>query len=179
MAITWRLRNHKSLLFIVKNVYLGQTMDASLLYIVIYCQMTSESKGHFGPELPRLYYLLKSAALLKFSARVCGVCHEQRTNPNHSYRCAPAVAFVAESTTVAPKSASLVTKRLPRAVQDAFTVVINPLNLTVVIFGCAALPAVCTLIADVCCVAVVNNSDKPIEILAGYPVASVYIVRPV
>ena len=70
------------------------------------------------------------------------------------------------------------TVRLPRAVQDAFTVVIEPLNSTVVILGCAALPAVCAPVADVCRVAVVNNSDKPIEMLAGFPVASVNTVRP-
>ena len=87
------------------------------------------------------------------------------------------LSHVAESTTVAPKSASLVTVRLPRAVQDASTVVIELLNSTVVIFGCSALPAVCAPIADVCSIAVVNNSDKPIEMLAGFPVAFVNTVR--
>ena len=68
---------------------------------------------------------------------------------------------------------------LPRAVQDASTVVIEPLNSTVVNLGCAALPAVCAPIADVCRVALVNNFDKPIEIHAGFPVASVIPLRPV
>ena len=70
------------------------------------------------------------------------------------------------------------TIRLPRPVQDASTVVIEPLNSTVVILGCAALPAVFAPVADVCRVAVVNNSDKPIEMLAGFLVASVNTVRP-
>ena len=46
------------------------------------------------------------------------------------------------------------------------------------ILGCAALPAVCSPVANVCRVAVVNNSDKPIEILAGVFVASVNTVGP-
>ena len=71
------------------------------------------------------------------------------------------------------------TVRLPRIVQDASTVVIEPLHSTVVILGCGSLPAVCALIADVCRVAVVNNSDKPIEIFAGFFVASVNFVRPI
>ena len=74
--------------------------------------------------------------------------------------------------------ASLVTVRLPRAVQDALTVGFEPLNSTVVILGCAALPAVCTPVADVFRVSVVNNSDKPIEMFAGFPVAFVNTVRP-
>ena len=69
------------------------------------------------------------------------------------------------------------TVRLLRAVQDASTVLIEPLNSTVVILNCAALPAVCPQIAAVCRVAVVNNSDKPIEIIAGFSVASVNSVR--
>ena len=52
--------------------------------------------------------LLKSVSPLELSARVCDVCLEQRTISNPSYRSAPAVACVAESTIVAPKSASLV-----------------------------------------------------------------------
>ena len=59
------------------------------------------------------------------------------------------------------------------------TVVIEPLNSTVVILGCAALPIVCAPIADVFRVAVVNNSEKPIKILAGLPVAFVNSVRPI
>ena len=121
---------------------------------------------------------LGSAAPFKLSARVCDVCLEQRTNSSFAYRSSPTVACVAESTTVASKSASLVTVRLPRAVKDASTVVIEPLNSTVVIFECSALPAVCAPVADICCIAVVNNSDKPIEMLAGFPVASVNTVRP-
>ena len=122
--------------------------------------------------------LLESAAPLELSSRVCDVCLEQRTNPSSSYGSSPTVACVAKSTTVAPKSASLVTVRLPRAVQDASTVVIDPLNSTVVILGCAALPAVCAPVAEFCRVAVVNSSDKPIEILAGVFVASVNTVGP-
>ena len=110
--------------------------------------------------------LRESAAPLELSSRVCDVCLEQRTNPSSSYGSSPTVACVAKSTTVAPKSASLVTVRLPRAVQDASTVVIDPLNSTVVILGCAALPAVCAPVAEFCRVAVVNSSDKPIEMLA-------------
>ena len=120
---------------------------------------------------------LGRAAQLEISARVCDVCLEQQTNPSPSYRSSPTVACVAEFITVVPKSASLVTVRLPRAVQDASTFVIEPLNLTVVIFGCAAVLAVCSPVADDCRVAVVNKSDKPIEMLAGYPVASVNTVR--
>ena len=78
---------------------------------------------------------LKCAAPVELNARVCDVCHERETNPNPSLRSAPAVACVSESTTVGPKSASLVTVRLPRAVQNASTVVIEPLNSTVVILG--------------------------------------------
>ena len=37
----------------------------------------------------------------------------------------------------------------------------------------AALPAVCALIANVCRIAVVNTSNKSMEIRAGFPVASV------
>ena len=121
---------------------------------------------------------LVCAVPLELSARVCDVCLEQRTNPSSSYRSSPTVACVAESTTVAPKSASLVTARLPRAVQNASTIEIEPLNLTVVILGCAAPPAVCAPVADVCRGAVVNNSDKSIEMLAVFPVASVNTVRP-
>ena len=102
---------------------------------------------------------LGSAAPLELSARVCDVCLKQRMNPSPSYRSSPTVACVAESTTVDPKSASFVTVRLPLAVKDASTVVIEPLNSTVVILGCAALPAVCAPVADVFRVAVVNNSD--------------------
>ena len=50
---------------------------------------------------------LGSAAPLELSVHVCDVCLEQRTNSNPSYRSSPTVACVAESTTVAPKSASL------------------------------------------------------------------------
>ena len=92
---------------------------------------------------------LGSAAPLELSARVCDVCLKQRTNLNPSYRSSPVVASAAESTTLAPKSASLVTVRLPRAVQYASTVLIELLNSTVVIFGCAALTAVSAPIADV------------------------------
>ena len=46
------------------------------------------------------------------------------------------------------------------------------------IFGCAALPAVCDPVADVCRVAVVNNFDKPIEMLASFPVAFVNTLLP-
>ena len=120
----------------------------------------------------------RSAAPFELSARVCDVCLYQRTNPSPSYRSSPTVACVAESTTVASKSASLVAVRLPRAVQDASTVVIEPLNSAVVIIGCAAMLVVCAPVADVCRVAVGNNSDKPIEMLAGFPVASVNTVRP-
>ena len=91
---------------------------------------------------------LGSAAPLELSARVCHVCFEQRTNLRFSYCSSPTVACVAESTTIAPKSASLVTVRLPRAVQDASTVVIEPLNTTVVILGCAA---VCSLLFSCRC----------------------------
>ena len=45
------------------------------------------------------------------------------------------------------------------------------------ILGCAALPAVCAPIADVCRVAVVNNSEKSFDILAGFLVACVNLVR--
>ena len=121
---------------------------------------------------------LESAAPLKLSARVYNVCLEQRTNPSPSFRSSPTVACVPESTTVAPKSASLVTLRLPRAVQDASTVVIEPLNSTFVILVCAALPAVSALVADVCRVAVGNNFVKPIKMLSGFLVASVNTVRP-
>ena len=69
--------------------------------------------------------------------------------------------------------------RLPRAVKDAPTVVIEPLNSTVVIVGCASLPVICAPIADICRDALVNNFDKSIEILACFPVASVIFVRPV
>ena len=117
------------------------------------------------------------AAPLELSAPVCDERLKQRTNPSPSYRSSTTVACVAESNTVALKSASLVTVRLPRAVQDAWTVVIEPLNSTVVIFGCSALPAVCAPVADVCRVAVVNNSDKPIAMLAGFFVASINTVR--
>ena len=120
---------------------------------------------------------LGSATPLEVSERVCYVCLEQRTNLYPSYRSAPAVAGVTECTTVAPKSTSLVTVRLPRAVHNASTVVIEPLNSTVVILGSAALHAVCAPIADVCRDAVVNNSDKPIKIFVGFPVASVNPVR--
>ena len=71
---------------------------------------------------------LGNAAPLDLNARVCDVCLEQRTNSNFSYRSSPTVVCVAESTTVASKSAGLVTVRLPRAVQDASTVVIEPLT---------------------------------------------------
>ena len=118
------------------------------------------------------------AAPLEVNARVCDVCLEQRTNPSSSYRSSPTVACVAESTIVSPNSASLVTVRLPHAVQDASTVVIEPLTSIVVILGCAALPAVCSLVVVVCRVPVVNNFDKPIEMLTGFPVASVNTVRP-
>ena len=95
----------------------------------------------------------------------------------------PTVACVAESATVALKSAalksaSLVTVRLPRAVQDASTVVIKPLNSTFVIFGCVTRSAVCSQVFDVCRVAVLNMFNNPIEILAVFPVASVNTVRP-
>ena len=70
------------------------------------------------------------------------------------------------------------TVSLPRAVQDASTVVIEPLNSIVVILECIALPSVCAPVADVCRVAVVNNSDKPIEMLAAFPVAFVNTVSP-
>ena len=79
---------------------------------------------------------LGSASPLDLSPRVCDVYLEQRTNLSPSYRSSPTVACVAESTTVASKSASLVTVRLPPAVQDALTVVIKTFNSTVVIFGC-------------------------------------------
>ena len=126
------------------------------------------SKMSFGSDAP-----------LELSARLCDVCFEQRTNPSPSYRSSPTVACVAESTTVAPNSASLVTVRLPRTVQNVSTVVIEAVDSTVVILGCAALPSVCAPIADVCRVAVLNNSEKPIEIFVGLLVASVNPVRPV
>ena len=63
--------------------------------------------------------------------------------------------------------------------QDALIAVIEPLYSTVVILGWAALPAFCCPIADVCRVAVVNNSDKPIDICAGFFIAIVNPVRPV
>ena len=122
---------------------------------------------------------LKSAAPLEFSARICDMCFEQQTNLNPSNCSAHAVVCVAEFCIVARKSAILVIVRLPHAMQDPSTVVIEPLNSTVVILGRAALPAVCALISDVSRVAVVNNSDKPIEILAGFPVMFVIIVCPV
>ena len=71
---------------------------------------------------------LGSAAPLKLSARVCDVCLEQRTNSNPSYRSSFVVACAAESITLAPNSASLVTVRLPHGVQNASTVLIEPLN---------------------------------------------------
>ena len=122
---------------------------------------------------------LGSAPPLELRSRVCDVCLEHRTNLTPSYRSVPAVACVSESTTVTPKSASLVTVRLPRAMQDASTVVIEPLNSTVVILECAAQPTVCAPIAYVCRVSVVNNSDKPIDFCAGFSIASVNPVRPV
>ena len=121
---------------------------------------------------------LGSAAPLELNARVCDVCLEQRTNSNPSYRSSQTVACVSQYTTVSPKSASLLTVRLPRAVHDASTVVLEPLNSTVVILGCIALPAVCAPVADICRVAVVNNSDKPIKMIAGFLVAFVNTVRP-
>ena len=120
---------------------------------------------------------LGNAAPLKLSARVCDVCLEHRTNLSPSYRSLPTVACFAKSTTVAPKLASLVTVRLPRAVQDASSVGIEPLNSTVMILGCVDLLAVCSPVADVCLVAVVNNSDKLIKMVAGFPVATVNTVR--
>ena len=71
------------------------------------------------------------------------------------------------------------TVRLPSAVQDASTVVIEPLNSTVVILCCAVLFTVFAPIADVCRVVVVNNCDKLIDICAGFPIASVNPVRSV
>ena len=62
--------------------------------------------------------------------------------------------------------------------QDASTVVIEPLNLTVVILGCAGLPEVCTSVLNVSRVPVVNNSYKPIKMLTGFPFVSVNTKRP-
>ena len=89
------------------------------------------------PHAPKMS--LESATPFELSARVCDVGLQLRTNPNPSYRSAPAVACVAESTIVAPKSVSLVPVRLPRYVQHVLNVVIEPLNSTIVIFSAVPL----------------------------------------
>ena len=62
---------------------------------------------------------------------------------------------------------------------NASIVLIKLHNSTVVIFYCVVLPAVCSLIADVCHVALVTNSDNLIEIYAGLFVVFVNSFRPV
>ena len=71
------------------------------------------------------------------------------------------------------------TVRLPCEMQDASTVVIEPLHSSLVILGSAALFAICVPIADVCRVAVMYNSDMQIKILAGFHAVSVNSVCPV
>ena len=57
--------------------------------------------------------------------------------------------------------------------QNTATVVVDPLGSPVIKFGCTTLPAVCALIDGICRVAVVNPSDKPIQLDADTPIAAI------
>ena len=110
---------------------------------------------------------------LQLTARVCDVCLKQRDDLKHKFRSSPSLACTTEAVTVAPNTAILVSIRMLRSAQEASTVVIEFLNLSAINFGIAPLPAVCAPIDGTCRIAIVNPTNRPIEILAGCPIASV------
>ena len=120
---------------------------------------------------------LGHAAPLELSVHLCDVCLEKRTDPKPKYRSAPPIACVIEQTLLAAKSAVVVPVKLPCSHQQLSTVAIEPLNSTILILGCAACPAVCEPNTCTCRIAVVNPTDEPIELLAGFLIASVAAVR--
>ena len=61
--------------------------------------------------------------------------------------------------------------------QKAATVVVDPLGSAVIRFECATLPALCAPIDGICRVAVVNPSDKPIQLGADTPIAEINSVE--
>ena len=120
---------------------------------------------------------LGHAAPLELSVHLCDVCLEKRTDPKPKYRSAPPIACIIEQTLFSAKSAVVVPVKLPRSHQQLSTVAIEPLNSTILILGCAACPAVCEPNTGTCRIAVVNPTDEPIELLAGFPIASVAAVQ--
>ena len=109
---------------------------------------------------------------------MCDVCLEKHTDAKPAYRSTYSVACVLEPTVLAANSATLVSVQLPRTQQEHSTVAVELLNLTMLILGCAALPAVCAPTTGPCRIAVVNSTDEPIEMLANFLIASVSPVQP-
>ena len=78
---------------------------------------------------------------------------------------------------IKPQTATIVQVPVPRSLQKAATVVVDPLSSAVNKFECATLAAVCAPIDGICRVAVVNPFDKPIQLGADTPIAAINSVE--
>ena len=105
------------------------------------------------------------------------MCLEERRDPKPEYRSAPLIECVIKPILLAAKFAVLVLVKLPRAQQQLLTVAIEPLNLTIVILCYASCPAVCEPNTGTCRITVVNFTDEPIKLLAGFSIAFVAAVQ--
>ena len=84
-----------------------------------------------------------------------------------------AVASIFVDTTLPPHAASRVQVRLPSKVLGDSHFLAEPLPHELATASCAALPSVCAIIGATHVLSVVNLSDKPVNLCAGTPIATV------
>ena len=121
--------------------------------------------------------LLGESVPFQLNTRICDICLERRTDLDRNFWRAPSTACTTVPIWIQPQIAPVVQVRVHRLLQNAATVVVDPLGSAVIKFECATLPAVCAPIDGICRVAVVNPSDKPIQLGADTLIAAINSVE--
>ena len=133
-----------------------------------------------GMEVLRPYsaeMLLGESVPFQLNTRICDICIERRTDLDRNFWSAPSTVCTTVPISIQPRTATIVQVRVPRSLQKAATVVVDPLGSAIIKFGCATLPAVCAPIDGICRVAVMNPSNKPIQIGADTSIAAINSVE--
>ena len=121
--------------------------------------------------------LLGESVLLQLNTRICEICYKRRSDLNRNFWSASSTACTTIPILIQPRTADLVLIRVSRSLQTAATVVVDPLRTAVIKFGCATLPAVCVAIDGISLVAVVNPSNKPIQLGVDTLIAEINLVE--
>ena len=111
---------------------------------------------------------------LKLKVKHCEVCLEHRDRATPSFDSPPPVASIVSATTIKPRSAALGSVRLLPCLLSASDFVGELIQSLLLNTGCAAIPAVCTVISGTFLVAPVNPIRTAIKLRVGKPVAAVH-----